>query len=255
MHKLFDLSGKVALVTGGGRGLGRAMALGYAEAGADVFLCARSEGELQSVQQEIVATTGRKAEYAVVDMNRRPEVKQLAKTALGRMGRVDILVNNAGTNKPQAIDEIDDETWDMIMEVNLNSIMCLTRELVPQMKERGWGRIIHISSVLGVGSKEARNAYSATKAALIGLSKASALDLGPFGITVNCIAPGPILTDLPMSILSDEQKKKFAEVTALGRWADPGELVGPALFLGSDAGSYVTGATLLVDGGAYARAL
>ncbi len=253
--QLFDLTGKVALITGGGRGLGRAMAMGFAEAGADLFLCARTETELIATQQAIVRATGRKVAYAVVDMADRESVRHLAATALKEMGRVDVLVNNAGINRPQPIDAIDDEDWDIQMEVNLNSVMTLTRALVPQMKERGWGRIIHISSVLGVGSKEARNAYSATKAALIGLSKASALDLGPHGITVNCIAPGPFLTDLPMSLLDAEQKQRFADFTAIGRWADPKEIVGPALFLGSDASSYVTGETLLVDGGAYARAL
>lgn len=255
MHGLFDLSGKVAVVTGGGRGLGRAMARGFAEFGADVFICARSEDQLRVVRSEIHEQTGRRVEYAVVDMGLREQVKHLAKDALSRMGKVDILVNNAGINKPQPIDEITDEDWDFQLEVNLSSIMCLTRELVPQMKARGWGRIIHISSILGLGSKEARNAYSATKSALIGLCKASALDLGPFGITVNCIAPGPFLTDMPMSLLNDEQKKKFADYTALGRWGEPDELIGPALFLGSEASSYVTGETLLVDGGAYARAL
>lgn len=255
MHKLFDLTGKVALVTGGGRGLGRAMALGFAEAGADVFICARSADQLAAVQDEVAAATGRRVEYAVVDMSQRDQVKQLAESALGEMGKIDILVNNAGINRPQPIDQIDDADWDTQIEVNLNSIMCLTRALVPQMKERRWGRVIHISSVLGLGSKEARNAYSATKAALIGMAKASALDLGTFGITVNCIAPGPFLTDMPMSLLDDAQKQKFADFTALKRWADPAELIGPALFLGSDASSYVTGATLLVDGGAYARAL
>jgi len=255
MKELFDLTGKVALVTGSGRGLGRAMALGYAEAGADVFICARSEDQLQSAQQEISSATGRRIEYAVVDVSQRDQVVQLARTAVDKMGRIDILVNNAGINRPQPIDQINDDDWDVQIEVNLSSIMCLTRELVPQMKERKWGRVIHISSVLGVGSKEARNAYSATKAAVIGMSKASALDLGPFGITVNCIAPGPFLTDLPMSLLNEEQKQKFSDFTALNRWADPREMVGPALFLGSEASSYVTGAVLLVDGGAYARAL
>ena len=255
MKELFDLTGKVALVTGGGRGLGRAMALGFAEAGADVFICARSEDQLQSAKEEIEGATGRRVEYAVVDMSNREEVKRLAKTALEKMSRVDVLVNNAGVNKPQPIDEIDDDDWNFQVEVNLSSIMCLTREIVPQMKERKWGRVIHISSVLGVGSKEARNAYSATKAAVIGMAKASALDLGPFGITVNCLAPGPFLTNLPKSLLNEEQQQKFSDFTALNRWAKPRELVGPALFLGSDAGSYVTGEVLLVDGGAYARAL
>jgi NAD(P)-dependent dehydrogenase (short-subunit alcohol dehydrogenase family) len=255
MMDLFDLSGKVALVTGSGRGLGKAMARGFAEAGADVFLCARTESELVAAQAEISKATGRKVGYATVDMGDREAVKALAEKVLAEMGRVDVLVNNAGINRPQPIDEILDEDWDTQVEVNLSSIMALTRALVPQMKERSWGRIIHISSVLGVGSKEARNAYSATKAALVGMSKASALDLGPQGITVNCIAPGPFLTDLPMSILDDAQKQKFSDFTAIGRWADPKEIVGPALFLGSEASSYVTGETLLVDGGAYARAL
>lgn len=231
------------------------MARGFAEAGADVFISARTESELASAQKEIIEATGRKVIYATADMADRGAVKVLAARAMDEMGRVDVLVNNAGINRPQPIDEIDDGDWDTQIEVNLSSVMALTRALVPQMKQRQWGRIIHISSILGVGSKEARNAYSATKSALIGLSKASALDLGPHGITVNCIAPGPFLTDLPGKLLNDEQKQKFADFTAMGRWADPKEIVGPALFLGSEASSYVTGETLLVDGGAYARAL
>jgi NAD(P)-dependent dehydrogenase (short-subunit alcohol dehydrogenase family) len=131
--------------------------------------------------------------------------------------------------------------------------MALTRALVPQMKARRWGRIIHISSVMAFLSKEKRNTYSATKAALLGLARASALDLGPFGITVNCIAPGPFLTDLPGSLLSDAEKKAFADHTALGRWGEPDELIGPALLLSSDAGAYITGQTLVVDGGFLTR--
>jgi NAD(P)-dependent dehydrogenase (short-subunit alcohol dehydrogenase family) len=174
---------------------------------------------------------------------------------LETFGTVDILVNNAGVNKPQPIDEIDDYTWDWCVEINLTSIMRLTRALAPKMKAQKWGRVIHISSVLGVGSKPARNAYSATKSSLLGLAKASALDLGPHGITVNCIGPGPFLTDMPMSLLNEAEKKEFSDMTALNRWGDPKELAGPAIFLASDAGSYVTGEMLLVDGGAFARAL
>jgi NAD(P)-dependent dehydrogenase (short-subunit alcohol dehydrogenase family) len=169
------------------------------------------------------------------------------------MGKVDILVNNAGMNAPQSIDRITDETWDRVVEVNLNSCMALTRELVPQMKDRKWGRVVHISSVMGQVSKEGRNVYSATKAALIGMARASALDLGPYNVTVNCIAPGPFLTDMPMSVLSDAEKKAFADRTALGRWAEPRELVGPVLMLCSEAGSYVTGQVVFVDGGYLAR--
>ena len=250
---LFNLKGKVALVTGGSKGLGKAMARGLAEAGADIVVSSRHENELKPALQDILQGTERKGRYFVADMSRRAEVLRLARTALEEMGRIDILVNNAGTNIPQAIDQIKDEDWDKIMEINLNSIMVLTRALVPQMKSRGWGRVIHISSVMGFISKEGRNAYSATKAALIGLARSNALDLVRYGITVNCLAPGPFLTDLPGRLLSTEEKQEFARLTALGRWAEPRELVGPILLLASDAGSYITGETLVVDGGWLAR--
>ncbi|NQT14258.1 MAG: SDR family oxidoreductase, partial [Planctomycetes bacterium] len=154
---------------------------------------------------------------------------------------------------PQAIDEIRDEDWDYVVTLNLNHVMALTRALAPQMKERGWGRVIHISSIMALGSTPKRNAYSATKAALIGMSRASALDLGPFGITVNCIAPGPIATEMPMSILSQEQQDSFSARTAVGRWGRPDELIGSALLLASEAGAYITGTCLVVDGGVMAN--
>jgi NAD(P)-dependent dehydrogenase (short-subunit alcohol dehydrogenase family) len=252
-YRGFDLTGKTALVTGGSKGLGKAMARGLAEAGADVVISSRNEGELKAALPQILEGTGRRGEYVVSDLSRRDQADVLAREALRKLGRVDILINNAGTNQPQAIDEISDEVWDRIVELNLSSVMALTRALVPQMKERRWGRIIHISSVMGFHSKEKRNVYSATKSALLGLARASALDLGAFGITVNCIAPGPFLTDLPMSVLSDAEKKAFAERTAVGRWGEPRELVGPALLLSSDAGAYITGQTLVVDGGYLCR--
>ena len=250
---LFDLTGRVALVTGGNKGLGKAMARGFAEAGADVLIASRHEAELKAALDEILAGTGRSGAYCVTDVSVRDEVKALAQFALEKMGRVDILVNNAGMNAPQAIDAITDDTWDRVLEVNLSSVMALTRELVPQMKERRWGRVVHISSIMAQVSKEKRNVYSATKAALIGMARASALDLGPFGVTVNCVAPGPFMTDMPMSVLSDAEKQAFADRTALGRWAQPAELVGPVLMLCSEAGSYITGQTLFVDGGYLAR--
>jgi len=252
---LFNLKGRSALVTGGSRGLGKAMARGFAECGAKVMICSRSEEELQSAVREISDGLDADIRYVVTDMSRRDEVDALAAAALEAFGTVDILVNNAGVNTPQPIDEVTDEAWDRILEINLTSIMRLTRALVPAMKAQRWGRVIHISSVLGVGSKPARNAYSATKAALMGLAKASALDLGPFGVTVNCIGPGPFLTDMPMSLLSEAEKEEFSNVTALKRWGQPRELAGPALMLASEAGSYITGEMLLVDGGAFARAL
>ena len=162
----FDLSGRVALITGGNKGLGKAMARGLAEAGADIVIASRHENELKAALAEILAGTGRKGHYFVTDVSKRNDVKKLARDALSKMGRVDILVNNAGMNAPQAIDAITDETWDRVLEVNLSSVMALTRELTPQMKERRWGRVVHISSVMSLASKEKRNVYSATKAAL-----------------------------------------------------------------------------------------
>ncbi|MFN0054741.1 MAG: SDR family NAD(P)-dependent oxidoreductase, partial [Planctomycetales bacterium] len=237
------------LVTGGSKGLGKAMARAFAEAGADVFISSRHAEELKAAAAEIQEGTSARVAWGVCDMTDRDEVSRLAAKAVSEMGRVDILVTHAGSNIPQTIDQITDETWDRIVELNLTSCMALTRALVPQMKERTWGRVIHISSIMGLASKSGRNAYSATKSALVGLARASALDLGRFGITVNCLAPGPFLTDLPQSVLSPAEQQAFAEKTAVGRWGDPRELAGPALLLASDAGSYITGTVLVVDGG------
>lgn len=248
-NTIFDLSGRVALVTGGSKGLGLAMARIFAEAGADLVISSRHEDELRAASAKIREGNSCRVEYLVADMSHRPDVQRLADFALAKMGKVDILVNNAGSNVPQAIDKIQDADWDRIIELNLTSCMALTRALVPQMKARRWGRVIHISSIMGLASKEARNVYSATKSGLIGLARASSQDLGEFGITVNCIAPGPFLTDLPGTLLTDEEKRGFAKRTALGRWGEPRELAGPALLLASDAGSYITGTALVVDGG------
>jgi NAD(P)-dependent dehydrogenase (short-subunit alcohol dehydrogenase family) len=253
ISKLFDLTGRAALITGGSKGLGKAMARGLALAGADVFISSRNESELKAALAEILSGTDRQGGYVVADMTKRDDVKKLARTALEKMGRVDILINNAGVNIPQSIEGVTDEAWDQVMETNLTSVMALTRALVPQMRTRKWGRIIHISSVMAFVSKEKRNAYSASKAALIGMTHASALELGQDGVTVNCIAPGPFLTDMPGKILSAQEKAEFARTTALNRWADPNEMIGPALMLASEAGSYVTGQVLVVDGGFLTR--
>jgi NAD(P)-dependent dehydrogenase (short-subunit alcohol dehydrogenase family) len=250
---IFNLNGKVALVTGGSKGLGKAMARGLAEAGADIVISSRHEEELRPALEEILHGTGRRGRLIVADMGRREEAGRLARTALEQMGRIDILINNAGTNVPKPIDQISDADWDRVLEINLHSIMALTRALVPQMKERRWGRIIHISSVMAFVSKAGRSIYSTTKSALLGLARGTALDLGEYGITVNCLAPGPFLTDLPGRLLTEEEKREFARRTAIGRWADPKELVGPVLLLASDAGSYITGSTLVVDGGFLTR--
>lgn len=253
MDNMFDLTGRVALVTGGSKGIGNCIARGLAGAGADLFLCSRGEDALQSACKALRKDTGVRVESCVADMAVREDVDRVAREALERFGHVDILVNNAGWNIPQSIDAIKDEDWDYLVTLNLSNVMALTRAIVPSMKERGWGRVIHISSIMALASTPERNGYSATKAALVGLAKASALDLGPFGITVNCIAPGPIATEMPMSILSKTQQDALAARTAVGRWGRPDEIAGPALLLASEAGSYISGACLVVDGGATSR--
>lgn len=250
---LFDLRGRVALVTGGSKGLGKAMARGLAEAGADVVISSRHEDELREAAAEIRHGLDTGVATIVADMTKREDVKRLADSATHAFGRVDILINNAGANKLQPLDEIEDADWDRLIELNVTSCMALSREIVPQMKKRRWGRIIFISSIMGLGSHENRSAYSATKSAVIGLCKSSALELGPFGITVNCIAPGLFMTDMPRATLTEEARQTISARIPLRRPAEPRELAGPALFLASEAGGYVTGTVLLVDGGLLAR--
>ena len=250
---IFDLSGRAALVTGGSKGIGHAIARGFALAGADLFICGRNEEHLRTAAEALRQEARSRVEFVAADMAVRHDVNRVAETAVERLGKVDILVNKAGWNIHQTIDEIRDEDWQYQVELNLNSVMALTRAIVPGMKARRWGRVIHISSIMALASSPKRNAYSATKAALIAMAKASALDMGPFGITVNCLAPGPIATDMPMSILSKEQQKALSDRTALGRWGQPSELAGPALLLASEAGSYITGTCLIFDGGALSR--
>ncbi|MGI8980245.1 MAG: SDR family NAD(P)-dependent oxidoreductase [Pirellulaceae bacterium] len=253
LNKLFSLSGRTALVTGGSKGIGKAMARAFAEAGANIAISARHADELKKAKAEIADGMSVKVEYFVADMTQRDQVKKLAKDVLAKLGRVDVLVNNAGSNKPQTLVDTTEEAWDEILELNLSSCYLLSHLLVPGMIERKWGRIIHTSSIMAMASNPARGLYSATKAALIGMARAHALELGPHGVTVNCLAPGPVATDLPMNILTDEQKRSFAERTAVKRWGQPIDMVGPALLLATDAGAFITGNVIVADGGLLCR--
>lgn len=249
----FDLSGRSALVTGGGRGLGKEMARILAQAGAEVAICSRTESQITASAKELTLETGSRVEPLVADVGKRPEAERLAREAIARLGKIDILISNAGWNVPQPVDAIRDQDWDSLLELNLTSSMILTRAVAPGMKERRWGRIVYISSIMAFASTGDRVAYSTTKAALNGMVKANALYLGPYGVTVNCLAPGPFATEMPMAILSEQQKQAFAARTAIGRWGQPAELAPAALLLTSEAGSYITGSVLVVDGGVTAR--
>lgn len=247
----FNLQGRRALVTGGSKGIGEAIALEFARAGANVMIASRTAAELEQAAGRINSSVsgGGQVMWHQSDLSSRAEVDTLAVAAIEKLGGVDILVNNAGTNIPQSLQDLDDESWDAMIELNLTSCVRLARVLAKPMAQHGWGRIIYISSIMASVGAAGRSAYCGTKAALIGMSHAQAIELGSSGVTVNCISPGPILTDLPKRALTDEQRAKFTTATAVGRWGEPHEIAGPALLLASDAGSYITGANLTVDGG------
>jgi NAD(P)-dependent dehydrogenase (short-subunit alcohol dehydrogenase family) len=252
---LFKLDGRCALITGGSRGLGKAIAAAFASAGANVLISARHEDQLRATAAELGAKSQNKVRWLAADLSEGNTTVRLAKKATDVLGRVDILVNNAGVYHSETITEIQQRNWDGLLALNLTSCMLLMRELATGMKQRGWGRIINMSSILAIASRQGAGTYSATKAALIGLTRASAIELGPFGVTVNCLAPGPFNVATPDATPTTHQKKSFARRTALGRWGRPEEVAGPALLLASAAGSYITGTTIAVDGGALARTL
>lgn len=246
----FRVTGRRALVTGGSKGLGLAMARALALAGADVVISARHRHELDAALSTVLDGTTARGSALVADMADRSAVARLASEAEAVLGGIDILVNNAGTNLIAPIDRVADADWDHVIATNLTGPMALSRALCGAMKARGWGRIVHVSSVFGVVSRSERNAYSASKAGLLGLTRSMALDLAPFGVTVNALLPGPFETPLTAALHDDPMKRQwFTDRVPLGRWGRPEELTGPLLLLASEAGSYITGTELVVDGG------
>jgi NAD(P)-dependent dehydrogenase (short-subunit alcohol dehydrogenase family) len=247
---LFQLKGRVALVTGGSKGLGAAMARALAQAGADVIISARHSVELQEALPGILEGTDARGAWIPADIADRAAADRLAREASAVFGPIGILVNNAGTNIIAPVDEVTDAAWDQVLALNLSGPMALSRALVPAMKTEGWGRVIHISSIFGLVSRAGRDAYSASKAGLIGLTHAMALDLAPFGVTVNAILPGPFETPLTAELHPEPaQKQWFTDRVPMGRWGRPEEIAGPLLLLASQAGSFITGTCLTVDGG------
>lgn len=248
----FSLSGQVAIVTGGNKGLGQSYAVALAKAGADLFVVARSEDWEET--RQLIQETGRKVEFFQADLSDREAVKQVAAECLKVYGKINILVNNAGTIRRAPLLEYKEEDWDAVLEVNLNSLYILSQEVAKVMVEQKSGKIINIASMLSFQGGKFVPSYTASKHAVAGLTKAFANELAEHNIQINAIAPGYIATANTAPIRADE--KRNAEILSripAGRWADPADLMGVVVFLSSKASDYMNGHILAIDGGWLAR--
>lgn len=242
------------MITGGSKGLGFAMAAGLASAGADVMLVNRNAKEGKSSASQLAEDFGVKALSYGADITVREEVEAMTRTAIEAFGNIDILINSAGINIRGPIDELSPADFNKVMDVNVTGTWLCCRAVTPHMKQKRSGKIINLASTLGLVGVPNRTPYASSKGAVVQMTRALALELCPFNINVNAICPGPFLTEMNTPIADTEEGKKFIiGATALGRWAELREIQGAAIFLASDAASYMVGAMLAVDGGWTAR--
>jgi len=240
-NRHIDFTGKTALVTGGTRGIGKSIVTMLIDAGCNV---------IYTGTQKKPEITIENTSYKQLDLSNKKSIDQFIKNVLNTTKKIDVLVNNAGINIIESIDELNEENWQKVLDVNLTGPMILTKEVSKKMKKNNeGGKILNISSIFGCVSKAKRNSYSASKFGLIGLTRSSSLDLAQYNILVNAICPGFTSTEMTMSILSKEEIKKLSKQIPIGRFAEVEEIARVAVFLCSDLNSYITGQTLVVDGG------
>jgi len=252
--KQFDLTGRSAIITGGSKGLGLAMASGLASAGASVMLVNRNASAGAHAANELSAIYKTKAISFGADITDKDQTEAMAELALKTFGKIDILINSAGINIRGPIDELSLKDFSAVMDVNVTGTWLASRAVVPHMKKNSSGKIINLASTLGLVGLSNRTPYASSKGAVVQMTRALALELAPFNINVNAICPGPFLTDMNVPIADTDEGQKFVVgATALGRWARLQEIQGAAIFLASDAASYMVGSMVTVDGGWTAR--
>ena len=243
---MIDLNGKKVLVTGASGGIGRAIAMELSSSGADLCLTGRNKSELENLQKII----GGNCQVIISDLSNSEGISNLADQAQDIMGQIDILVNNAGITKDNLFMRMSEDDWNEVININLNSIFKLTKQLIKGMIKRRDGRIINITSVIGVAGGAGQSNYSASKAGIIAMSKSLAQEVGSRSVTVNSIAPGFIETNMTAE-LSDDRKDDILRSISVGRLGKPDDIAGAVCFLASDKASYITGQTIHVNGGMY----
>lgn len=250
----FRLDGQTAIITGGSKGLGLAMAAGLASAGARVMLVSRSTNQAAEAAQKIADHYAVDAFGHMADVNDPVALEHTVEAAMVRWRRIDILINSAGINIRGPIDEVTPEQFDTVMKTNVYGTWNACRAVVPLMKKAKYGRIINLASALGVVGLANRTPYASSKGAVVQMTRTLGLELAPFNITCNAICPGPFLTEINESIKDSEEARRFiVGATALDRWGNLEEIQGAAIYLASPASSYTTGSLLTVDGGWTAR--